>query len=64
MVAEMTLHLAAWSGDVAEMRRLVAAGVDVDELDADGATALLWAAGIGHVEAIRVRLVLGSHTEA
>jgi hypothetical protein len=32
----MTLHEAAANGDVAEMRRLVAAGVNVDELDENG----------------------------
>jgi len=55
----MTLHDAAANGDVAEMRRLVAAGVDVDELDEHGETALLWATDNGHVEAIRVLVELG-----
>jgi hypothetical protein len=59
VVADITLHDAAWSDDVAEMRRLVAAGVDVDELGEDEGTALLWAAYYGHVEAIRVLVELG-----
>jgi hypothetical protein len=44
VVAEMTLHAAAANGNVAEMRRLVASGVNVDELNAHGHTALLHAA--------------------
>ena len=65
MVAEMTLHHAAKNGDVVKMRRLVAAGVDVDELDEGGVTALLWAALNGHVEAMRLLVVdLGANKEA
>jgi hypothetical protein len=60
VVAKMALQeKAAGRGDVAEMRRLVAAGVDVDELGEDEGTALLWAAYYGHVEAIRVLVELG-----
>jgi hypothetical protein len=48
VVAEMALQeKAAGSGDVAEMRMLVAAGVDVDELGEDEGTALLWATPTG-----------------
>jgi hypothetical protein len=50
----MTLHQAAQSGDVVEMRRLMAAGADVDERDVNRVTALHWAADEGHVEVLRV----------
>ena len=42
------LHEAAWRGDVATMRALVAAGADVNAADEQGATALYWAARGGH----------------
>ena len=42
----------------------MAAGVNVDELDEHGVTALLWAAINGHVEAIRVLAQLGADKEA
>jgi ankyrin repeat protein len=65
VVANMELHLAAASGDVVEMRRLVAAGVNVDVLDEHGATALHYAAVFGRLEAIRVLVVaLGANNEA
>jgi len=46
------LHKAAERGDVAEMRRLVATGVDVDGVDANKRTALHFAAVHGHVEVL------------
>jgi ankyrin repeat protein len=49
MDAGIQLHDAAKNGDVAEVRRLVASGVKVDERDADGWTALHLAAQQGHV---------------
>lgn len=42
------LHRAAADGDSAAVRRLVAAGTDVDETDSLGRTALMWAARGGH----------------
>ena len=48
------LRAAARSGDVAEVRRLVAAGADKDAKDANGATALHCAADNGHVEVIKL----------
>ena len=55
----MTLLQAAVNGDVVEVRRLVATGVNVDERDANGATALLLAAEHGKVEVIRALVELG-----
>jgi hypothetical protein len=59
-----TLHQAAASGDVVDLRRLVAKGAKVDERDADGATALHWAAAAGQEEAMRVVMELGANKEA
>ena len=42
------LHDAAWRGDVAEIRRLVRDGADINATDDLGATALYWAARGGH----------------
>jgi hypothetical protein len=63
--AAETLLQAAKVGDVAEVRKVVALGVNVDERDADGDTALHWAAGNGHVEVLQVLVVeLGADKEA
>ena len=60
-MADMTLlQKATQRGDVAEMRRLVANGRNVNERDADGDTALHYAADYGHVEAMRVLVELGA----
>ena len=61
---EMTLHDAAKSGDVAEVRRLVAIGVDLDGRDACGQTALQLAATRGHVEMMMVLVEHGVDKEA
>jgi ankyrin repeat protein len=49
-----TLTQAARGGDVAELRRLAATGVNIEERDADGMTALHWAAFNGRMEAVKV----------
>jgi ankyrin repeat protein len=59
------LHDAAERGDVAEIRRLVAAGVDVNGVDAaNKTTALHFAAADGHVEAVKILLQLSADIEA
>ena len=62
----MNLHDAAESGDVAEARRLVAAGADVEEPRGEhDARPLHVAAAYGHVEVIKVLVVeLGVDKEA
>jgi ankyrin repeat protein len=42
------LHEAAWAGDIAAIRALVADGIDVNSADEAGTTALYWAARGGH----------------
>jgi ankyrin repeat protein len=59
--AAETLLEAALIGDVTEVRRLVVAmGVNLEKRNADGATALLYAAAKGHVEVLRVLVELGA----
>ncbi|MEO8681740.1 MAG: ankyrin repeat domain-containing protein [Vicinamibacterales bacterium] len=47
-VPSTPLHAAAWQGDIALIRQLVAEGADVNALDAAGGTPLYWAARGGH----------------
>ena len=61
---DMDLHVAAARDDVAKVRRLVAAGADVDEAGAAGWTPLHVAACDWHVEVIRVLVELGANKEA
>ncbi|KAG2484919.1 hypothetical protein HYH03_016305 [Edaphochlamys debaryana] len=59
-----TLHAAAARGDVAELRRLLAAGADVDARDQAGATPLYSAAAHGHTLALRTLLAAGAKKDA
>jgi ankyrin repeat protein len=58
------LQLAARSGDLKEVRRLVASGVPVDSADAYGPTALSLAAGQGRLEVVRYLLEKGADPDA
>lgn len=61
------LHWAALEGDVAEVKRLIATGVDVNATEAviTGATALQWAArGKGGSGAVRALIAAGANLEA
>jgi ankyrin repeat protein len=61
----MNLHEAVESGDVVEVRRLVAAGADVEEQRGEhGLRPLHWTADHGHVEVLRVLVELGANKEA
>merc|ERR1739840_66451 len=42
---------------VKEVRRMISEGVDVNDLDSDGRTALIKAMGIGRTEVVRILLV-------
>ena len=58
----MNLHEAVESGDVVEVRRLVAAGADVEEQRGEhGLRPLHWTADHGHVEVLRVLVELGAN---
>jgi hypothetical protein len=61
----MHLHEVVESGDVAEVRRLVAAGADVEEPRGEhGIRPLHMAAGSGHVDVMRVLVQLGADRDA
>ena len=58
------LQLAARSGNLAEVKRLVESGVAVDSADSWGTTPLLLAAGQGEVEMVRYLLEHGADLRA
>ena len=58
------LHRAAERGDVAETRRLVATGVDLNGVVADETIALHQAAANGHVEAVQTLVQLRADIQA
>jgi hypothetical protein len=60
----MDLYEAAGSGDVTEVRRLVAAGADVNKQDEDGMRPLHVAATTGHVETVKTLVELGADKNA
>jgi ankyrin repeat protein len=58
------LHDAAKSGDATAVGKLLAAGADVNEMDAGFNTALHWAADKGHLAVIRVLAAKGADLNA
>ena len=62
--ADDDLVAAATRGDVATIRRLIAAGAPVDARDASGRTALLAATHADQVEAARVLIEAGADVNA
>jgi hypothetical protein len=58
------LRRAASVGDVARVRELLAAGVDVNSANAYGGTALAFACDKGHLEVVKVLLDKGADLEA
>jgi hypothetical protein len=58
-----TLHNAAACDDVAEVRRLVAAGANVEQRDAHGVTPLQLAAGYGQADVVTALVQLGADKE-
>ena len=55
------LHLAVRAGDTLNMRRELAAGADVNALDEDGVTPLLYPATAGDQDTVRVLLKAGAN---
>ncbi|EGY53092.1 ankyrin repeat domain-containing protein [Neisseria shayeganii] len=58
--AESALHAAAWAGKVSRVRRLLAAGADVNWRDSSGETALSGAASWGEDAVVRCLLAAGA----
>jgi ankyrin repeat protein len=59
-----TLQQAAAAGDVAALRRLLAAGADLNQPDMNGFLALHHAAQRGHVVAVQLLLAAGADPTA
>mmetsp|Transcript_14653 Transcript_14653/g.37045 ORF Transcript_14653/g.37045 Transcript_14653/m.37045 type:complete len:93 (-) Transcript_14653:313-591(-) len=56
----MDLLLASWSGDVGRVRALLEDETDVNEVNAEGRSVLLYACGLGHAECARILLKAGA----
>jgi glutaminase len=61
MKETMGLCWAACEGDLAEIQRLVASGVDLDEADYDGRTCLHLSAAEGQLEIVKFLLAKNVH---
>ena len=62
---EISIHKAAWEGDIKAIEQHLAAGKDVnakDELYGD--TPLLWAAGFGHKGVVKMLITKGADVNA
>ena len=57
---ETPLHGAAWTGDVSEVKRLIAEGADVNHIDTAHETPLHGAAAWGHADVVRVLVASGA----
>jgi ankyrin repeat protein/beta-lactamase regulating signal transducer with metallopeptidase domain len=56
-----TIHLAAYMGDLTKVKTFLEEGVAVNEKEADGGTALLYAAAGGRKEAVKLLLARGAN---
>jgi len=62
--ADTRLVEAARQHDAAAVRALLAEGINVNEADGDGSTALHWAAAAGDVDTVRALLAAGANVKA
>ena len=59
--SEISIHRAAWEGDIKAIKQHLATGKDVNAKDdLYGDTPLLWAAGFGHKEVVKVLITKGA----
>lgn len=64
VAAEPPIANAARDGDIERVRQSIDAGADVDATEADGSTALLWAAYQSDLEMVRMLLAAGADPNA
>ena len=63
--SEISIHEAAWEGNIKAVEQHLAAGTDVNaEDDLYGDTPLLWAAGFGHKEVAALLIAIGADVNA
>jgi ankyrin repeat protein len=62
--AEMTIHLAAYIGDLEKTKTLLDGGVAVDTQDNDRLTPLYWAAKSGHEDMVAILIARGADVNA
>ncbi len=59
--SEISIHRAAWEGDIKAIKQHLATGKDVNAKDdLYGDTPLLWAAGFGHKEVVKMLITKGA----
>jgi len=61
---QQVLHRAVLSGNLAEVKRLLEEGSDVNAKGEYGMTPLMWAAGIGRIEMVKFLLSKGADVNA
>ena len=61
---QLTIHDAAWDGNLSAVRGALAQGVDANGRDENGGTALHTAAVWGHTSIVRLLLDKGAHVNA
>ena len=49
-----SLMVSAESGHISCMKTIINLGIDINAMEKHGGTALIWASGNGHVEAVRL----------
>ena len=60
----ISIRQAAWDGDIKAVKKHLAAGVDVDEMDLYGETSLHYAADKGHKEIVELLIANGADVNA
>ena len=60
----ISIHDAAWRGNIEAVKQHIAAGTDVNAKDDNGYTPLHWPAGSGHKEVVELLIAKGADLNA